>query len=40
MPNRQKVFTTLRTQRENFVGPKQLFGIQAPEIHVGFLIVD
>jgi hypothetical protein len=40
MTNKQKLFTTLRTQRENFVGPKQLFSIQAPEIRVGSPVVD
>jgi hypothetical protein len=40
MSNRQKLFTTLRTQRQNFVGPKELFGIQAPEICVGSLVFD
>jgi hypothetical protein len=40
MPNRQELFTNLRTQRKNFVGPKELFGEQAPEIHVGSLVVD
>jgi len=38
MPNRQKLFTTLRTKRKHFVGPKELFGIQAPEIRVGSLV--
>ena len=38
MSNRQKLFTTLRTQRKNFVGPKELFGVQAPEIRVGSLV--
>jgi hypothetical protein len=40
MPNRWKLFTTLRTQRKNFVGPKQLFGTQVPEMCVGSLVVD
>jgi len=38
MSNRQKLFTTLKTQRKNFVGPKQLFGIQVPEMCVGSLV--
>jgi hypothetical protein len=40
MPNSQKLFTASRTQRKNFVGPKQLFCIQVPEMCVGSLAVD
>jgi hypothetical protein len=35
-----KAIYNFKNIKKNFVGPKELFGVQAPEIHVGSLVVD